>query len=251
MGCVPADLAAIPVHHLAQRRLRLGPFGSGRELVKFLCIATAGATVAAVTSAVVWLPFLAVGATIALVRVEGQTLDDYALRYCRFRWRSNAALRAATNAPPLGRSPGESPHNSPCSIRAGGIPIAYLPPHELEHLFEQWRATLATLDRPFGCRMRGESFSPLPFLPASADAGGMELAALDSYRGLVKALLHERYRRAVDLTVWNDRTDRGSDAIGLQTQIDELLGALERMGIPACAIPTGGRRGRRKPGVHS
>jgi hypothetical protein len=249
MGFAPADVAAIPVHHLAQRRLRLGPFGSGRDLVKFLCIATVGATVAAVTSAVVWLPFLAIGATIALVRVEGQTIDDYALGYCRFRWRSAVASRGAEGAPPAGRSSGTSSGNSPFSIRAGGIPIAYLPPPELEHLFQEWRSTLAAFDHPVGCRMRGELFSSLPFLPVSTEARGIERAALDSYRELVRALLHERYRRAVDLTVWNDRSDRESDRIGVQTQIEEVVGALERLGIPARAISLAGGRRRPTPGV--
>jgi hypothetical protein len=249
MGFAPADVAAIPVHRLAHRRLRLGPFGSGRDLVKFLGIATVGAAVAAVTSAVVWLPFLAIGATLTLVRVEGQTLDDYAMGYCRFRWRSDFASRRATSAPPGGRSPGKSPGSSPYSIRAGGIPIAYLPPRDLEHLFEEWRATLATLDRPVGCRVRGESFSPLPFLPVSTEATGTERAALDSYQDLVRALLHLRHRRAVDITVWNDRPDGESGAIGLQTQLEQLVAALERLGIPARIVSAGGDRRATKPGA--
>jgi hypothetical protein len=249
MELASADLAAIPVYRLAPRRLRLGPFGSGREVVKFLCIATVGATVAAVTSAVVWLPFLVLGATIALVRVEGRTLDDYALGYCRFRWRSRAESPGASSESPAGRTPDGFRDDLPYSIRASGIPIAYLPPRELEHLFDEWRAALASFDHPVGCRVRGESFSALPFLPVFTDARGGEPAALDSYRDLLRNLLRQRYRRTVDITIWNDSSDGKSDAIGLHTQLEQLVGALEHLGIPARSTSSGGSRRTAKPGA--
>jgi len=251
MGFAPANLSAIPIHHLAYRRLRLGPFGSGRDLVKFLCLAIIGATVAAVTSAVVWLPFLAAGALIAFVRVEGQTLDDFALGYCRFQWRSSVGSRRVSGAsPPIHPSPGSS-RGASTSVRAGGIPIAYLPPEELQRLFEEWRSILAALDRPIGCRMRGEVFSPLPFLPVSASPHDAERAALQSYRELVHLLLRRRYRRVVDLTVWSDPSDRGPRAIDLDTPLDELVGALTRLGIPARRFPAARGRSASTCGVAS
>jgi hypothetical protein len=237
MSLARVDLSAIPIHPLAHRRLRLGPFGSGRDLVKFLCVAAIGATVAAVTSAVVWLPFLAIGALIALVRVEGRSLDDFVLDYCRFQWRSTVGVRNLSGRSAEASRRGASSRRATASVRAGGIPIAYLPPQELQRLFEEWRSILGTFDRPVGCRMRGEVFSPLPFLPSTEHLRAAEKLAADSYRDLVRALLRKRFRRTVDLTVWNDPADKGPAAIGLQAQLDELVGALERLGIPARSMP--------------
>jgi hypothetical protein len=234
MGFSPADLSAIPVQQLALRRLRLGPFGSGRDLVRFLGIATIGAIVAAVSFAVVWLPFLAIGATVAFVRVEGQTLDEFAIGYCRFRWRSAVGTRQAAGASPLTpRPPRTSSEGPPRSIQAGGIPIAYLPPSELQRLFEEWRTTLATFDRPIGCRMRGERFSPLPFLPRSSPRGGAEAAVLESYREMVRLLLRHRHRRVVDLTVWESPSERRESSTVRERRLDALVAALLRLGIPA------------------
>ncbi|MGC2290055.1 MAG: hypothetical protein WA688_09415 [Thermoplasmata archaeon] len=238
MGFVPADLTAIPVQRLAPRRLHLGPFGSARDLVKFLCFATVGATVAAVTSAVVWLPFLAVGAMVAFVRVEGQSLDQFALGYGRFRWRSSTGFPGAAGPSPPASRISASSRVPPPAIRAGGIPIAYLPPSELQRLFEEWRSALATLDHPIGCRVRGELFSPLPFLPVAATPREAERTALESYRELVRLLLRRRYRRVVDLTVWNTPSDTASGRIGREAQVDELVAALDRLGIPAQRVPT-------------
>jgi hypothetical protein len=236
MGVAAADLSAIPIHPLSARHLSLGPFGSGRDLVKFLAFAAIGATIAAITSAAAWLPFLAAGALVAFVRVDGQTLDDYALGYCRFRWRASVGTRRVSGAPGQDRRPsGSSPGTSP-ALRAGGIPIAYLPSGELQRLFDEWRSTLAALDRPIGCRMRGEVFSILPFLPKPSGAQPAERGPLSSYRELVRTLLRHRYRRVVDLTVWNDPADDGPTARGARTQLDELVTALERLGIPVRTV---------------
>ncbi len=234
MGCAPADLSPIPVYQLTHRRLHLGPFGSGRDLGKFLGLATVGAIVAAVTSVVLWLPFLGVGAMVAFVRVEGRTLDDYALGYCRFRWRASAGPGGTPNGTSsgVGRPPLLG-GVARAEVLAGGIPIAYLPPGDLQRLFEEWRSVLATMDRPFGCRMRGERFSPLPFLPAARSLPLAEGAALQSYRDLVRALLRDRYRRVVELTIGNDPSDRRPAPRELTAYLEELASALERLGIPA------------------
>ena len=232
MGFVSGDLSAIPVHQLAARGLHLGPFGSGRDLIKFLGVATVGAAVAAVSSAVLWLPFLGIGALVSFVRLEGRTLDDFALGYLRFRWR--------TSTPPGSSGGGPSPFcpaSTPSvgrsgSIRTGGIPISYLPPRELQRLFEEWRSTLAAICRPMSFRVWGESFSPLPFLPAATSDREGERQALEAYRQLVHLLLRHRSRRIVELTIGQDPVESGPQRAGLRAQVDALLSALERMGIP-------------------
>jgi hypothetical protein len=233
----PADLSAIPVRQLVHRRLRLGPFASGRDLVKFLCFATVGAAVAAVTSAVVWLPFLAAGGMIAFLRVEGQSLDEYALGYVRFRRRASGSTGRLAKTDRSGpRSPGPRRKASP-TLRAGGIPIAYLPPADLQRVFAEWRSALSAVDGSVGFRARGELFSPLPFLPASQSPHGAEREALDSYRDMVRGLLRQRYRRVVDVKVGTHGPDGELAALHLQTRLDGLLVTLERLGISAQRSP--------------
>lgn len=232
MGFVPPDLAAIPVHQLAPRRLHLGPFMSGRDVVKFLGVAATGAIVAALSWAVLWLPFLVLGAVVAFVRVEERTLDDYALGYVRFRWRSSGSPRRTTAGARAGAPLAEARTGRPPSIRAGGIPIAYLPPGDLQRLFEEWRSALSALGHPLAGRMRAEPFSPLPFLPDVGRSKGGDHNALESYRELVRTLLRHRYRRVVDLTAWPNRSEPESKTFVLGANHSELVSTLERLGIP-------------------
>lgn len=238
MEAASASLASIPLYRLAPRRLRLGPFASGRDLVKFLGIATIGALVAAVSSAMAWLPFLALGVAVSFVRVDAQTLDDYALGYCRYRWRSSPRSRTLSGPEAPTRRTSAAYREPPGSVRAGGIPIAYLPPAELERLFEDWRSALGTLDRPLFCRVLGERFSPLPFLPAVSPPPGPERAALDSYREMIRLLLRHRYRRRVDLLVADRDRPAEPGAPLPRNPFDGLVDSLGRMGVPARTAPS-------------
>lgn len=242
---VPAlTLSSIPIHQLSGRRLHLGPFGSGRDLTKFLCFAIVGAAVAALSSVFLWLPFLGVGLAIAYFRVEGQSLDDYALQYCRYRWRTDVVPRGRSHAPSARTKSEGGERSGLSSLRTGGIPLAYLPPADLERIFEQWRSVLSAVDRPLSCRMRCERFSPLPFLPAFADAGEGESGAQHAYAELVRSLLRNRYRRVVDLVLWSDPTDPHFEDAGPDAPITDLAEALERLGIPTARVSTAPRRPR-------
>lgn len=242
-----ADLGAIPVLRVVPRRLRLGPFESGRDLVKFLGLATVGAMVASVSSVAVWAAFLGAGALVSLVRVRNQTLDDAALGYCRFRWRSSRRSHRVRGAGVVGPGSPGRPRASP-SVLAGGIPIAYLPPTELVRLFEAWRSTLDSLERPVGVRVRGERFSPLPFLPRARGADGPERDALDSYRQMVRMLLRPRYHRVVELSMADAPSEPGASDARADIGIEELVGALHRLGIPARRASLEGVREGAYPG---
>lgn len=242
MGFIPADLAAIPIHPLVHRRLRLGPFSSGRDIVMFLCFATLGAVVASFTTAVLWLPFLGLGATVAFVRVEGRPLDDLALGYCRFQWRISAGARRESRNPSTDLRTDSTGPTSSWTFRTGGIPISYLPPHELQHLFEEWRSALAAFDHPLVCRMRGERFSAVPYLPEIRGLRGPERSASESYRSLVRALLRDRFRRVVDLSVWAETAERESLSTEVAAKLEGLLAAVERLGVPIRSTPSGSAR---------
>lgn len=248
MEIADTDLTAIPVLRLVPRRLRLGPFGSGRDLVKFLGLATVGAMLAAFSSLVVWVAFLGAGAMVAFVRVRNQTLDDVAVDYCRFRWRSSGRSRRTRSALVARRGVPDRPSRAPARVRAGGIPTAYLPAAELERLFGEWRSTLGTLGRPVGLRVRGESFSPLAYLPAVLDTGDRERVALDSYRRMVRMMLRHRYHRVVELSVGGASAESGESAAAADAAVEELVGALRRLGIPALRAPIAGRPERPSAG---
>ncbi len=214
-------LADIPFFPLAERRLHLGPFDSGRNLATFLCAAIVGAIVASASSAVVWLPFLGAGALLAFVRVEGQPLDEYALGYCRY------GLRTMLGGDPGRKSPRRGlTRRSGGGIRARGVPVAYLPPEELQRLFEGWRAALVALDAPVAIEVTTERFSPVPYLPAPGRTSDPDHAALRSYCELVRLLVGSRLRRRVDLRIGGDGGDSESATLG-------LLEALQRLGVPA------------------
>lgn len=232
MALASADLSAIPIPRLTSRRLHLGPFDSGRDLVKFVCMATLGAAVAAATSVVVWLPFLGLAAVVAFVRVEGRRVDDYAIGYCRYRWRKSARSSGRADGDAcVGTADRNAADSSPC-VQVGGIPLAHLPPAELERIFGEWRSALTALDRPISYRMRGERFSPLPFLPPSIRVQEPERAALAAYRQLVRALLRNRFHRVVDIQMGENPSPDGSRSIGAEVQMDDIAAQLARLGVP-------------------
>lgn len=245
MELASAGLSGIPIPRLTSRRLHLGPFDSGRDLVKFVCMATLGAAVAAATSVVVWLPFLGLAAVVAFVRVGERRVDDYAIGYCRYRWRKSAqsSLRISGSAS-AGTAPREPVDTSP-HVQVGGIPLAHLPPAELERIFAEWRSTLTALDRPISYRMRGERFSPLPFLPPALRVAEPERAALAAYRQLVRALLRNRFHRVVDIRMGEDPSPEGSRCIGAEVQLEDFTAQLARLGVPTA--PTSTRDSTRLP----
>lgn len=218
-------LGEIPFLTLSDRSLHLGPFTSGRGLVTFLSATIVGAIVAAASSAVLWLPFLGVGALLAFVRVEGQPLDEYALGYVRYGLRT-------TLGDPVGRRPRHRGllDTADRRIHARGVPVAYLPPDELQRLFAGWRAALSALDGPVAIRVSAERFSSLPYLPADRPIGTVDREALTAYRELVRLLLSSRLHRRVELKL-------GAGGPEGQAATEELLGALRRLGIPADIEP--------------
>lgn len=240
-------LTEIPVQQLISRRLHLGPFVSGRALIKFLGIATLGAAVAALTSVVVWLPFLGVGVVLAFLPVEGRPLDEFVTNYCRYCWRTLENSGPHRPGPRGADAQGGSDPHRP-ALRAGGIPVAYLPPAELEQVFHEWRAALLALDYPLTMRVGGERISPLPFLPPRRRAHGPERTAMESYRELIRALLRPRFRRVVDLTFWADRDGPASVSVDHRVQADDLVSRLTHLGVPnsqdAGPSPRGASAGR-------
>ena len=81
------------------RRLRLGPFASARDAVKFACYAAAGALLAPFVTPYAWLPVVAVGFLVSAWRPEGEALDERVAHWAT--WRVRRIHRRGTGEPAL------------------------------------------------------------------------------------------------------------------------------------------------------
>ncbi len=217
------------------RRLRLGPFPSARDALKFATWAAVGALVAAVAGAVYWLPFLGGGFLIAVYRHDGKSLDEAFSDRCSFHLRALVGSPRPEGVPPPLRPGGVARVGAEALvavIAGGGVPVAFLPPNEARRLFDGFRDLLAHLGDGLYLYVGVEPVEAGPFRPAPGPAGVPEAAAREGYREMVTLLCRRRYRRRVLLVVF----DRGpaATAVGrVEARATAALDGLARLGIPA------------------
>jgi hypothetical protein len=210
MGEAPS-LPAIPLPRRLDRHLRLGPFPSARDAMKFAGYASAGAILVPLGGALAWLPILSIGFFLSVFRPDGKGLDERAHDYLRWRWRRRRGA-AGESAPPGPAAPaGVLRLPGPCAaavLETGGIPIRFLPPGEAHDLFDRFRETLRTVD---GGLFLEVGTAPVPAsgfrLRGVAGHGPREAAARSGYSELTKLLLHRRQRRRVQVVVFEADTD--------------------------------------------
>ncbi|MCI4369159.1 MAG: hypothetical protein L3K09_06325 [Thermoplasmata archaeon] len=202
-GSTASLLIAIP--QPVERRMRLGPFPSARDALKFVGYATAGAVFVPFWGGLVWLPFLAAGFAVSVHRPQGSAVDERLLAYCRWR------MRVAN--PDHGPGPLRSPPVSPGStlrlrggrsvaiLEAGGTPVAYLPPEDARRLFERYRDLLRGVEGAYIVASVGP-LSARSFLPTGDGAPGVDREARAGYAELVTRLCQKRHRRVVWITLW-------------------------------------------------
>ena len=217
------------------RRLRLGPFPSARDALKFLCYAGAGALL---------LPFVTVGGSLLLGAVgflaatwrpDGRSWDERAVALIRWELRRHGAGRASVSRSgvrPLARRGYLRLDRSDyvAVARTGGAPIAYLPPAELARRFELFRDLLRSTEGRLAFLVTGAAIRPAPFLPPR-DAGGADAPARDGYAELVGLILRRRRGRRV-YVVWGDAgaVDPGGIA-RLEGGVAALLERLDALGV--------------------
>jgi hypothetical protein len=216
------------------RRLRLGPFASAQDALKFLSYAAAGAVLAAVTSPWVWLAVAALGFAMAIVRVDGRTLDGQLLAIVRWRLRRGGTLAVTTGrgspGPEARRVLGVSDGRYVAIVRAGGTPVAYLPPPELARKFEQFRDLLRGLDGPVGLFVSAIPMRAAPVTPAAARENRPDTDALSGYRELVTLLCRRRHQRRVDLVLATS-AEGAEGAAALETRAGGLFDRLAALGL--------------------
>ncbi len=189
------------------RRARLGPFAGARDAAKFVAGAAVGAIVGLAVEPWAGVPFVVVGAIVALWRPDGEPIDGRLVAVARW------TMRKATGSPRVTAAGAGRPADPGATVRlpdgraaavlrCGGVPLAFLPPAELARQFDLYRELLRSVE---GELIVLATAAPI-HAPAIVPAGGpaiaeAERAARDGYRELVELLARRRAVRHVLLAL--------------------------------------------------
>ena len=218
------------------RRLRLGPFASGRDLVMFLALAAVGAVAGTALSPWLGLAIVVAGAVVTLWRPDGEAIDERVVALARWALRRASGGRAMRRPSPEAGTPGRDATvvlgdgRVAAVLRAGGAPLAYLPPADLARQFERYRELLRGVD---GALVLIASRAPIharSLAPTAPETG--DRPAWEGYRDLVALLARRRSVRSVVVAVV--ATDAGPNgARQLETAVALVAGRLADLGIRA------------------
>ena len=230
----PSELA-VALHDPRPRRLPLGPFPSATSALKFAACAGIGAVVAAFTTPFAWLPFLGGGFLLGAYAPDGRGLDERAVAATRFGWRRlrppGAAERVVRGrAARLGRT-------SAAGVRAGGIPIAFLPPEKARRVFGEYVRLLGAAD---GGTLLVTRLDParITELPPPRALGAGERDARDGYAELTRLLVRGRSRRRVEVFLLAPSSGPGAIA-RLEARATTWLQTLAALGADATRLRDG------------
>ncbi|MCI4357589.1 MAG: hypothetical protein L3J95_04385 [Thermoplasmata archaeon] len=228
-------LAPIPLPRPLERRMRLGPFPTARDAMRFAAYAAAGAIVVPIGGALAWLPILALGFVLSVVRPEGKGLDDRAGDYLRWRWRRRHPENGRSS--PVATSGSETYLRLPGPVtatilEAGGVPIRFLPPSDARALFDRYRELLRTVESGVHLDVGSAPIPGSPFhLPKRSSYGPAEAAARTGYQEMAKLLLRRRRLRRVCVLLF----ESGSDPVSLRRlneRTDAFQSGLAGLGVP-------------------
>lgn len=216
------------------RRLRLGPFPSAREALKFLCYAAVGAVLAPTAGVVPGLAVAALGFLASVWRPDGVGWDDRVVALLRWRWRANAIAapmsRAESTPAARRRWVSRGLGDVVAVVRTDGVPVAYLPPVELERRFAQFRDLLRATDGRIAFLATVASIRAVPFVPHAAPTPEPARQACEGYAELVRLLCRRRYGRRVYVALGSGGAgpDRGSR---LEDRVGALVERLRAFGV--------------------
>jgi len=227
------DAPVVRLPERMDRRLRLGPFPSARDAVKFLTYAAAGAVVAPFVSPFVWLPIVGVGFGIAVWHPDGQAIDARALTYVL--WKARSLSRGVALTPPWSAVTRHgvvrlAPSRYAAVVRTGGCPVAYLPPADLARRFELYRDLLRSTEGRIAILTTTAPIRAAPLLPPSLSSTGPDDAARKGYVELVRLLCRRRSLRRIYFALATDST--GPDALAqLEGRVASLTERLAGFGL--------------------
>jgi hypothetical protein len=223
----------VAVPERIDRRMRLGPFPSARDALKFLTYAAVGALLAPFVSPWVWLPVVLGGFALSVWRPEGQSIEERAASFVAWKIRSSLTngTGASVTAPPIIRQGllELAPHHYVAVVRTGGTPVAYLPPDQLAARFETYRDLLRSLDGSFAFLATTAPIRSQAVRPSSETPGEMRAAAA-GYTELVTLICRRRHLRRVYFVLAT--ADPDPDAIArLEGRVATLIDTLVRFGL--------------------
>ncbi len=235
-GCDAAPSIVVPER--LDRPLRLGPFASGRDVIKFVCGAAVGAVVGLLASPAAGLAIGLGAAALVLWRPGGEPLD------ARLQAVGGFALRRLLGAGPVSAAAGGPAARGAASylrladgrpvavLRAAAVPLAYLPPGDLAAQFDRFRAMLRTVDPGLVVVAASSPIHAAAVLPATASPDSVERTAFDGYRELVTLLARRRTVRKVLVGVLG--TGSGGEALRrLETSTASVQEHLSGLGVVA------------------
>jgi len=196
----------VTVPERLDRPLRLGPFPSAREAVKFVGAVATGAVVCLAVAPWAGLPIVVLGAAVVLWRPEGEPLDARAAAALRWAWRRQAGGSPVTDpnvpAPVAPSGTLQLPDGREAVVlQTAGVPLAFLPPPELAHQFERYRELLRSVGSGLIVAATAVPIHAGSLLPPAPEGPRPDRAALDGYRDLVTLLARRRSVRRVLLAL--------------------------------------------------
>jgi len=214
------------------RRMRLGPFPSSRDALKFVGYAATGALLSPIASPWMWLPVVGGGFVVSVWRPDGVALDERAVRFLAWWVRSVGPGARRMNPRPLLRQGllELASHRFVAVVRTGGTPVAYLPPEELARRFERFRDLLRSTDDSLAFLATAVPIRAQAVLPPTPPRIGPEASAASGYSELVSVLCRRRLLRRVYWVLGS--SDASPDGIGrLEGRIATLLEGLSTFGL--------------------
>ncbi|MGA8663867.1 MAG: hypothetical protein WB809_02195 [Thermoplasmata archaeon] len=227
------EAPVVPLPGPVERRLRLGPFASTRDALKFVTYAAVGALLAPFVSPYAWLPVLGLGFGVSVWRPDGEAVDERIGRWIGWSWRhlgGTPMTRATARSVSTGNFARLGPGRYATVLRLGGTPVAYRPPADLERMFREYGDVLRASDGVLVLHVGTVPLTAGPLLPHDAPAQATERSAHAGYRELVLVLCHRRQVRTVDLALFG--SGKGREVPGqLEARTQALAGRLTALGL--------------------
>jgi hypothetical protein len=204
--------AGAPVVGLPERvdrRIRLGPFPSARDALKFAGYAATGAVLAPFVDPFAWVLVLVGGFAVSVWRPEGDAVDERAARWILFQFRHWTGGPVRFSGPPstsLGSVVRLASGRCVTILRTGGTPLAYRPPADLAVLYDRFRELLRSSEGPLVVRSTTVALRVDPVLPEAGACSDPERAARAGYGELVSVLCRRRRSRRVEISLGTGRS---------------------------------------------
>jgi len=216
------------------RRMRLGPFPSSRDALKFVTYAATGALLASLASSWIWVPVVVVGFAVSVWRPDGRAIDERVFAFVLWKlrsWRAGGPVKNSASRPLVRQGLLQlALHRYVAVVRTGGAPMAYLPPDELARRFELYRELIRSTDGSFSFLSTVVPIRSQAVRPPAFSGVGPEAQARSGYSELALVLCRRRLLRRVYFVLGTSGGD--TDAVArLEGRVASLVERLGSLGL--------------------